>query len=77
MGCISSTICEQGAVRSRRQEGMEVSFFEDHKKLIVSGAATHTALTRVAAKYLWAANYRNTTMKSFGEDAFTSHRLRR
>ncbi len=46
-----------------------IDFILDHKNLVENGLKQFKNLNRVVGKYLWLANYHNTTVETFAEEA--------
>lgn len=58
-------------------EGMEFVFLGQHKAAILKNAVAHKGLNKIAAKYLWLANYHNTVVKEISPDHFAFQGLDR
>jgi hypothetical protein len=50
------------------EEGQELLFLLDHKRLIVKNGARLDGLNKIAAKYLWLATYHNRTVRRLPSD---------
>jgi hypothetical protein len=59
------------------EEGMEFEFLATHKEIVLENAAAHKGLNKVAAKYLWLANYHNTVVLEISPKEFKNYGLDR
>lgn len=59
------------------EEGMEFDFLAAHKEVVLESARAHDGLNKVAAKYLWLANYHNTVVNEISSREYDRHGLKR
>ncbi len=57
------------------EEGMEFDFLAAHKEIVLESAAAHKGFNKIAAKYLWLANYHNTVVKEISPKAYAHYGL--
>lgn len=57
------------------EEGMEFDFLAAHKEIVLESAAAHKGFNKIAAKYLWLANYHNTVVKEISPKAYAHYEL--
>lgn len=55
------------------EEGMEFDFLSAHKDIVLESAAAFKGLNKIAAKYLWLANYHNTVIREISPKAFAHY----